>query len=80
MTSDYENMIPSDWDRSDHPVGSLIDITTGSPIRDVDYSGGWIRLPDGIAVRDDDPAFNPAMRSPEDTTSPPSSELLLLFS
>jgi hypothetical protein len=79
MTSLYEENIPPGWDRSD-PAGSLIDITTGGPIRNVDHNGGWIRLPDGTAVRDDDPAFNPAMRLPLTSATTNVSVLLLLFS
>ena len=79
MTSRYEDIIPPDWDRSD-PVGSLIDITTGGPIRSVDHNGGWISLPNGTAVRDDDPAFNPAMRLRPLSAAVPDCGLLLLFS
>jgi hypothetical protein len=79
MTSLYEDFIPPGWDRSD-PAGSLIDITTGGPIRGVDHNGGWIRLPNGTAVRDDDPAFNPAMRVPLSSPTAADCSLLLLFS
>ncbi len=76
MTSRYEERIPPGWDRSDS-AGSLIDIATGAPIRNLDHGGGWIRLADGTAIREDDPAFSPAMRSePRPVTS---CELLPLF-
>jgi hypothetical protein len=61
VTSGYGQDIPPGWDRAD-PAGGLIDVSTGGAIRDVDHAGGWIRLPDGRAARDDDPGFNPAMR------------------
>lgn len=59
--TDYEGNIPSEWDRSG-PASQFRDITTGALIGDIDYSGGWTRLGDGLAVRADDPGFNPEMR------------------
>ena len=59
--SRYDGHIPAEWDRSD-PAGQMIDVTTGLPIRDVEHYGGWTPLADGVAARDDDPAFAPHLR------------------
>jgi hypothetical protein len=77
MKSHYDGAIPPGWDRSD-PAGSLIDVSTGAPIREVDHGGGWIRLQDGLAARDNDPAFNPVLRQDQQIGSN-AAELLLLF-
>ncbi len=53
MGGSYEGGIPPGWDRRD-PVGGLIDMTTGAPIRDMHEYGGWIPWGDGLAIREVD--------------------------
>ena len=74
-TSSYDNVIPPDWTRTD-PVGDLVDVVTHAPIRDVEHNGGWIPLGNGMAARDNDPAYMPA-RAESRLSARPNSHLLL---
>jgi hypothetical protein len=55
------------------PVGSLIDVATGVPIRDPNPTG-WIPIGHGLAVRADEHSHQL-----EQTPSPATATLLLLF-
>jgi hypothetical protein len=77
MRSRYEGPdIPPGWDRSD-PAGDLIEVSTGAHIRDVHHAGGWVRNPDGTAIRDSElVAMHNSMHHRDDSGA---TGLLLLF-
>jgi hypothetical protein len=79
MSSRYDGNLPPEWDRSD-PAGDLVDLSTGTRIRDVEHYGGWVRNGEGTAMRDTDfLVMMDQQRRQQRDAAVASSALLLLF-